>query len=111
MLLSTALLLSGVLLAFAGLALLALSQKKHAEVVLGRRVARTNSRIAVPVGGALVLASLIPCVLRDGVSFAALLWPLLVAGASAAVALTLSYKPKLLKPLAKITNWPGRERD
>ena len=86
-----------ILSAFWGCVFLALSQHRHLRAVLGERQAK---RITRPLGWLLVLSSLLFCILRDGVNFAALTWPLSMALASFLVAMVLAYKPGWLSPVA-----------
>jgi hypothetical protein len=100
---SAALLLAAALAAWLGCAGLALSQHRHWKAVTGGAPPRRMSaRIA---GWVLVVASLGLCIARDGGSFAALTWPLLLAGSALATAALLSWCPALLRPLARV--FPG----
>ena len=103
-LLDSLLIALGFALCFIGCTLLALSQQHHWRNVTGDRKA-IPPRFA-GLGWALVLLALIPCILRDGGSFAALLWPLLFAAGAMAVAMTLAmtlaYKPNWLGPLVRL---------
>lgn len=85
--------------AWLGCAWLALGQKKNWRTVTG---GNTPPRACVGLGWMFVLATLISCVMRDGVSFAAILWPLIFATAAFLVAMTLAYRTQWLKPLASI---------
>lgn len=86
-----------VLAALIGCAWLALSQSRHWRTVIGVGKAHAVTR---PVGWGLIGLSLIFCAARDGASFAALLWPLLLAGAAFTVAMTLAYNPRTLSIIA-----------
>lgn len=89
-----------VLAAMAGCACFALSQERHWKAVAGTAPhARRPLRIA---GWALLTASLACCILCDGASFAALLWPLLVMLAALSTAAVLTWRPGLLHPLARL---------
>lgn len=81
-----------------GCALLAFSQTRNWRLVMGDRKAQPP-RTAV-VGWLFILIAVIPCIVRDGGSFAALLWPLVFAAGAMSVAMVLTYRPEWLKPLA-----------
>ncbi|MEM7687533.1 MAG: DUF3325 family protein [Pseudomonadota bacterium] len=81
-----------------GCALLALSQSHHFRKVLDDRSAKPPK--LARFGCALVLLSLIPCILRDGGSFAALLWPLVFASGALTIGMALAFMPYWLRPLA-----------
>ena len=94
------LLIAAVAMALAGCAYLALSQGRHADAVLGRGADWPMKKAARPLGWCLVMASLGPCVLRDGGGFAALLWPLILSAAAITVAMVIAYRPRWLQPLS-----------
>ncbi|MEM1053685.1 MAG: DUF3325 domain-containing protein [Pseudomonadota bacterium] len=94
----TMLLLSALIMCLIGCVLLALSQQRNWREVLSDRKAEPP-RIAW-AGWSLVLLALVPCVVRDGGSFSALLWPLVFACGAMATAMILTYCPNLLKPIA-----------
>ena len=81
-----------------GCALLAFSQTRHWRAIVEDRKAAAPR--TAKAGWALVLAALVPCVARDGGSFAALLWPLVFAASAMNVARVLTYKPRWLRSLA-----------
>ena len=85
------LLLVALLHCLLGCSLLALSHARNWRKVLEDRSA-TPPKFAW-LGWTLVLSALVPCVGRDGASFAALLWPLVFAAGAVATALTLTYRP------------------
>ncbi|MFO6431620.1 DUF3325 domain-containing protein [Erythrobacter sp. W302b] len=88
------------LTAIAGCACLALSQERHWKAVSGTAPhARRTLRVA---GWAQLGLSLASCILCDGASFAALLWPLLVMLAALVMAAVLTWRPRLLHPLARL---------
>lgn len=95
---ATALLAIAYSLCTIGCALLALSQSHHFRNVLDDRSAKPPK--LARFGWALVLLSLIPCVLRDGGSFAALLWPLVFAASAMTIGMTLAFRPRWLRPIA-----------
>ena len=106
LLFDTAMLGFGLGISFLGCALLALSQSRNWRKVSGD--SKTDPLRSVRAGWALVMLALLPCVLRDGGSFAALLWPLLFACGAMTTALLLTYKPQWLRPLARISQAPRR---
>ena len=85
--------------ALIGCACLALSQNRNWRTVMGKGQASGFTR---PLGWTLIGVSLVLCIIRDGGSFAALLWPLLLAAAGFAVAMLLAYAPSGLKPMASL---------
>ncbi len=85
-----------------GFALLALALPRHWEDSTGERVDAVPARRAMRGAGAsLLVLSLAACLLRDGASFGALLWVLILFGAAAGVALVLAWVPQWLLPLAR----------
>ena len=86
-------------LSLGGSALLALSQPRNWRTVAGQGAARPATR---PLGWVFVGLALVVCVIRDGGGFAALQWPLLLAGAAFTVAMVLAYRPSVLRPLAAV---------
>ncbi|MEM1143333.1 MAG: DUF3325 family protein [Pseudomonadota bacterium] len=87
-------------LCLSGCLLLALSQRRNWRVVLSDRAASPPN--VASAGWLLVFLALVPCTVRDGGSFAALVWPLLFASAALATAMTLAYRPTWLKPVAYV---------
>lgn len=87
-------------MAFFSCACLAISQPNHFRSVTGGSLSVPQKRQLRWVGWTLLFLSLAACILRDGVSFAVLLWPLLFAVSSFAVAMLLAYKPDWLKGLS-----------
>lgn len=92
-------LVSAALLSLMGCVLLALSQPRNWRRVLGDR--KAESPKTATAGWLFVGAALLPCVLRDGGSFAALLWPLTFAFGAAATAMVLTFRPQWLRSLAR----------
>jgi len=84
--------------AYAGFALLALSQARHWRTVVGD-AALPRSRVPVlrAIGGALIALSLLLAFTRDGPSFGSLLWATAISLAALAVAFTLAWRPRLLR--------------
>jgi hypothetical protein len=86
--------------ALAGFAWLALAMEVHWEQVLGSPaplgVSRTVLR-ALGVGG--LAASAVLCFLADRPSMAVLVWLMLLAAAALLTALTLAWRPRLLRVL------------
>ncbi|MEM0985100.1 MAG: DUF3325 domain-containing protein [Pseudomonadota bacterium] len=90
------------LTAIIGCALLALSQSRNWREVIGGKPPELTPRLAKWTGWIFIFASLVFCVLRDGGSFAAILWPLLFAVGALSVAMLLAYRPSCLKPVSAI---------
>jgi hypothetical protein len=84
--------------AMAGLAALSVSQTRNWRKVMGTAAAAPKN--ARRTGWALLIAALIPCVIHDGVAFAVLVWPLMLAVAALANAMTLTFCPGMLTPIA-----------
>lgn len=88
--------------AYVGLALLALSQTRHWAAVAGS-APRGRARVVVlrTGGGAMIAVSLLLALYRDGMGFGSLLWATALSAAALAVALTLTWRPGFLRPLAR----------
>lgn len=95
--------------AFLGCTFLAISQDRNCRKVLGNSVPDQSQRFARFIGWSLIGAALVFCILRDGGSFAALLWPLVVGSAAIAVAILLAFGPQLLKPFCWVAAVIGGE--
>lgn len=103
-----ALMLTGALLACtAGLGWLALAMEAHWEQVRGPQPASRRTVFALRALGAAALAlSLWLCLGVDHGSMASLVWVMALAAGALLVALTLSWRPRVLAPLVA---WlPGR---
>jgi|APAra7269096714_1048519.scaffolds.fasta_scaffold02755_13 hypothetical protein len=86
-----------------GFGWLALAMDTHWEQVYGEAAPKAATARNLRVAGALALAlSLGLCLRADHPSMAALVWLMLLAGAAATIAATLSWRPRWLRPL-----WPG----
>jgi len=95
-----ALFLAAAVLSLFGCVTLALSQERHWRAVgSGTSPPRPPQTLAW-LGWCLTGASLVLSILRDGPSFAALVWPLLIAASALSVGLILAYVPHWLKPVA-----------
>lgn len=104
------LLFAAALLAFFGCASLALSLKRNWIAVAGEPLVTREAAILRRAGWLLLLAALLPCWLRDGPGFAALMWPLLFALSAFLVALTLGFRAALLRPMTVFYRRLGRLR-
>lgn len=94
-------LLSAALLsAVLGSVMLALSQRRHWQAVTGSPL--SAGRPMRRLGSLLLAASFVLTILRDGASFGALAWPMLVGFSALIVAMLLAWVPQALRPLA---NW------
>ncbi len=91
------------LAAYLGFVLLALGQARHwraaSEAAAPGRIGKLALRIA---GGVSLSLALCLALFRDGPSFGALLWTTVISVAALVVALTLSWRPRLLRPLAAL---------
>lgn len=84
---------------------LALSQTRHwKRVVKATLPAFLRFKLRLLACFLLVL-SLIFCLLAEGASFSALIWPLLFFVTSLLTAMSLAYKPHILEPLARCLNY------
>jgi len=98
--------------AYAGFALLALSQAQHWRAVVGAvALPRRRVRGLRAIGGASLALSLFIAFVRDGPSFGSLLWATAISAAALAVAFTLAWRPRMLRPLALIARGLARPRD
>ena len=95
------LLLASLGFAAAGLACLALSQAKPWVIVAGRDSAAPRVRPLRRLGWLCLGASAVLTLLRDGVSFGLLLWPLVLFAAAGTIAMVLTYRPLWLSGLAR----------
>lgn len=84
---------------FFGFACLALAMPRHWGEATGepRELARHRSWLR-PLGWLLLALAFFAAWLRDGPSFGAVLWVLLIGAAALAVALTLAWRPRWLWP-------------
>ncbi|MEM9879121.1 MAG: DUF3325 domain-containing protein [Pseudomonadota bacterium] len=85
-----------------GCSSIAISQLRHWRALFGPRAAPGRVFLARCAGWSLIAASLALCLVRDGASFGALLWPLVIGVSALCVALLLAYSPNVLKPLATL---------
>ena len=92
------LLIAAAFITLAGSVLLALSQPRHWQAVMGREP--RPARGPRPAGWLLLGLSLTLTILRDGVSFGILLWPLLIGLGALTTAMLLTWAPWALRPLA-----------
>lgn len=94
----------------AGFAWLALAMPAHWQQVCGTRAQSSRAVTILRVLGACGLAaSLVLCLRADHASMAALVWVLLLTAASMAVAFTLAWRPRWLRPLAMCAGWIGQD--
>ena len=96
------LLIAACLAAYGGFACLALAMPEHWARVSGQEgdVSPHRGRLR-PLGFGLLAAVYLLCLWRDGAAFGSVLWVVLGAAAAMAVALTLTWRPKLLLPTAR----------
>lgn len=86
------------LLDLVGFGLLALTQERHYETVFGPSHTMRPDRVARlrDLGFALVACSLPICIAASGSGFGSLLWVVLMAACAGAVALALTWQPRVL---------------
>lgn len=72
---------------------------RHAEDAIGVR------RSLRWVGAASLLLALVVCLLTDRPSMAVLVWVMLLAGSAMAIGMALSWRPRWIGGLAKITTF------
>ncbi len=103
------LLLAGIVTAaYLGFVLLALAQARPWQRVSQAAPPTGIRRLALrTLGGLALLLSLVLCLVRDGPSFGALLWATAISIAAAAVVFTLTWRPAVLRPLAKMVAASG----
>jgi len=95
------LILAACVLLLLGIALLALNQKRHRDLVFKSNVPVAHNPHAQRATGLIAIGGGLPtCIASQGASFGSLLWVLLLSSAAMAVALTLSWRPQWLRPLA-----------
>lgn len=88
---------------YLGLACLALSQQRHWQQVTTAPVpAPRPNRLLRTIGALLLGASLLPALFHEGADFGAVMWVMTLIMAGIVVTFTLSWKPALLRPLARI---------
>ncbi|MCU0760085.1 MAG: DUF3325 domain-containing protein [Steroidobacteraceae bacterium] len=100
---SAALLVGAMLAVTLGTALLALSQQRHWNAVMGTGSKPGN--LPQRLGWLLISVSLVLTILRDGGSFGALSWPLQAGFGALLTSGALTWMPGVMKPLAR---WFGR---
>jgi hypothetical protein len=85
----------------AGFGWLALAMQAHWQQVRGTAPPAPRTRRLLRTLGMLgLLGSLLACLRADHASMAALVWVMMLAAAALAVAFTLSWRPRWLRPLA-----------
>ena len=92
--------IAALLAATSGCLLLALSQRRHWQAVT-RTASRAPSSVR-PAGWGMIGASLVLVVMREGTSFGALLWPMLIGVSALITVAILALNPALLASLAKL---------
>lgn len=97
---SAVLFAAALLAAVLGSAMLALSQRRHWQAVTDRP--SSTGRPPRWLGWNLLAASFLLTIARDGPSFGALSWPMLVGFSASITAMLLAWTPQVLRPLA---NW------
>ena len=97
-LLDLALLIASAGASLAGCFALAMSQPRNRRRVYGHGRKVHPPRLLRPAGWALILVSLPLSAARDGLSFAAVTWPLIVAAAAFSAAMWLAFYPLRASP-------------
>lgn len=93
---SLALLAFASLLSIIGVAAVALSQERNWRNI---GVSKAPATWVRPLGWGLIFFALVPCIIRDGFSFTALVWPMLLAAAALVIGMVLAYKPAVMRIL------------
>lgn len=89
--------------AWLGFAGLALSQDRHWQAVMGKGSCPPLPRFVLKCGGwGLLIASVVLALLRDGVAFGLLLWPLVAFAIALTLSFTLAYRPRWLRRVARL---------
>ena len=89
--------------AYLSFALFALSQVRHWRVVLDKALPTQREVLLLRSLGILMLSmSLALSLVRDGASFGSLLWITMIGVAALAIALTLAWRPRWLRPAGKL---------
>ncbi|AEG13411.1 hypothetical protein Sbal183_0101 [Shewanella baltica OS183] len=89
--------------AYLSFALFALSQVRHWRVVFDKALPTQREVLLLRSLGILMLSiSLALSLVRDGASFGSLLWITMIGVAALAVALTLAWRPRWLRPASKL---------
>ena len=91
--------------AFGGAAL-ALSQRQHWEAVVGRNGPSRQMKRLRRTGWGLIGVSAALSVIRDGIAFGVLLWPMAVFAGALTIVFILAYRPNTLRPLATFFTAP-----
>jgi hypothetical protein len=90
-----------VVLTLLACASLALGLPRNWKLVTGEALAEPVQTIVRRTGWTALFMALLTCVLRDGAGFAVLIWPLLFALAAFVTAMALSFRPVVLRSLAR----------
>ena len=104
MMTNTLLMITLPLSAYFGFAFLAVSQTRHWQAVGGdaSKPSRLDRRLLRSFGIGFLLSALGAALVRDRPSFGVLLWATTISIAALTVAFTLSWRPRLLRPLAAL---------
>jgi hypothetical protein len=89
---------------YLGFGCLALGQSRHWQAVMGTHACPPATQARLRIGGGLLLATgLVLSVVRDGLDYGALVWLTSVSIAAIAVVATLSWPPRWLAPMTRMT--------
>jgi len=100
--------LATLILSLAGFSALALSMTKHHRDLIGRPLPKARKLVLSVAGSALLAASLIPAIIGQGISIGLVLWLGVATIAALAVAMGLTYGPRLSQRAA--TSTPRNDR-
>lgn len=109
----TALAIIAALGSYLGFVFLALAQARHWRAVCASPALRVRTAWPVAAGLTLQLLALVLIVSAQGPGFGSLVWAVMISAAAMAVAFTLAWQPKWLRPIAllmrdRTARTPGR---
>ena len=101
--LDTALTIVAALGSYLGFVFLALAQEQHWRAVCAApALQRVRAAWPAAAGLALQLLALVLTLRAQGPSFGSLLWAVMISAAAMAVAFTLAWQPRWLRPIAQL---------
>lgn len=99
----TALMIVAALGSYLGFVLLALTQERHwCAVCAAPALQRVRAAWPAAAGLALQLLAFVLSIRAQGPSFGSLLWAVMISAAAMAVAFTLAWQPRWLRPIAQL---------
>ena len=94
---------AALIVVYFGFALLAVSQDRHWHLLGGERHCPVHLTLPLrTAGGGLLLGALVLLLASDGADFGSLLWVTVLSLGALAVVATLTWRPGLLRPLARL---------